>query len=228
MTKVRIRPGRCRSGVIAVAAVVALGASGFLGTATARALTAPTAGINAYGGPMCADKGTSVRVTLVVKPKAGTTVIKVVDKYMQLTRVEATANAWLLHLKSPGSAIPAHTVKVVVKTATGTQTLLVAIPAFSCGPPVVVVLAGVGGPMCAADGTAVRASIAIKPKAGTAIVGVADAYMTVTNIDSTTNAWVIHLKRNAPSVPAHVAIVTVDTSTGNQLVAVPIPAFTCH
>lgn len=84
------------------------------------------------------------------------------------------------------------------------------------------------GPMCAADGTAVRASIAIKPKDGTAIVGVADAFMTVTNIDSTTNAWVIHLKRNAPSVPAHITTVTVATSTGNQVLAVSIPAFTCR
>ena len=228
MTKVPFRSGRSRAGVGAMAAVIALGIAGVVGATTAEAATAPSARINAYGGPMCADKGASVRVDLAVRPKAGTTVIKVVDKYMALTRVEAAANAWLVHLKSPGSSIPAHTAKVVVKTSAGTQTLLVGVPAFSCGPPVVVVLAGVAGPMCAGDGTSVRASITIKPKDGTAIVGVADAYMTVTNIDSTTNAWVIHLKRNAPSVPAHYAVVTVDTSTGDQVLPVLIPAFTCH
>ena len=152
---------------------------------------------------MCADRGASVRVTLAVKPRAGTTIVKVVDKYMALTNIEPATNAWLVHLKSPGSSIPAHTVKVFVQTPAGKQTLLVGIPAFSCGPPVVVVVAGVAGPMCADDGDAVRASITIKPKAGTAIVGVVDPFMTVTNIDSTANAWVIHLKRDAPSVPAH-------------------------
>lgn len=228
MTKVQTRRGRYREGVGAMAAVVALGLGGIFGAATAQAVTGPTAQINAYGGPMCADKGASVRVTLVVKPMAGTTVVKVVDKYMKLTKLDATANAWLVHLKSPGSAIPAHTAKVVVKTSAGTQTLLVGIPAFSCGPPIIVVLVGVAGPMCAADGTAVRASIVIKPKDGTAIVGVDDAYMTVTNIDSTANAWVIHLKDDASSVPAHNAVVTVDTSTGDQVLVVPIPAFACR
>jgi len=228
MTQARIRPRRYRSGVIALGTVVALGVGGAFGTTSALAATAATARINAYGGPMCADRGAAVRVELAVKPRVGTTIVKVVDKYMDLTRIQATANAWLLHLKSPGNSIPSHTAKVFVRTAAGTQTLLVAIPAFSCGPPVVVVLAGVGGPMCAADGTAVRASITIKPKDGTAIVGVADAFMSVTNIDSTANAWVIHLKRNAPSVPAHIATVTVATSTGNQVLAVPIPAFVCR
>ena len=228
MVKVRIRPGRRRLGAIALGTVIALGAAGALGPATAGAATAPTAKINAYGGPMCADKGASVRVTLAVKPRVGTTVLKVVDPYMALTNVESAANAWLVHLKSPGSSIPAHTAKVFVQSSAGKQTLLVGIPAFSCGPPVVVVVVGVAGPMCAEDGNAVRVSIAIKPKAGTAIVGVVDPFMTVTNIDSTANAWVIHLKRNASSVPAHTATVTVDTSTGDQVLQVGIPAFTCR
>ena len=227
MAKVRIRWGRYRAGVGAIVGVIALGIAGVLAGPSAQATTTPTARINAYGGPMCADKGASVRVLIAVRPKAGTTIVKVVDSYMDLTRVEAATHAWLVHLKSPGRSIPAHTAKVVVKTDTGNHALLVAIPHFVCGPPVVL-HTGVAGPMCAAGNTAVRASIIVTPKNGTAIVGVVDAYMTVTNIDTTANAWVIHMKRNATSVPAHVAVVTVATSTGDQVLKIDIPAFTCH
>src|SRR3954468_3054019 len=101
MGKTRNRPGRWSLGGIALGTAIALGLGlgGALVGPAAAATTGATARINAYGGPMCPDGGASVRVTLAVKPRVGSTVLKVVDKHMALTNVEPAANAWLVHLK---------------------------------------------------------------------------------------------------------------------------------
>ena len=62
--------------------------------------------INKAGGPMCAAKGSAVRVDLVVKPRLGTSVVGVVDPFMTLTNVDTAPNAWLVHLKSASQLDP--------------------------------------------------------------------------------------------------------------------------
>jgi hypothetical protein len=71
-------------------------------------------------------------VRLVVKPRSETTVESVSDPLMRLTNISRAPNAWVIHLKSTGSSIPAHNATVVVGTASGPLTFVVGIPAFTC------------------------------------------------------------------------------------------------
>jgi hypothetical protein len=89
------------------------------------------------GGPMCADNRQAVRVHLVVKPRAGTSVVSVDDPVMNLTKVTKRPNAWFVHLKSTtGSSIPAHQATVVVEFEGNELEFVVDIPAFTCSPRV--------------------------------------------------------------------------------------------
>ena len=84
-----------------------------------------------------------------------------------------------------------------------------------------------GGPMCADNGKAVRVDLVVKPRSGTTVVGVVDAYMALTKIEKAPNAWLVHLKASSSSIPAHTATVTVHTDFGDLALVVDIPAYTC-
>jgi hypothetical protein len=88
--------------------------------------------VKVNGSPACADRRRAVRVRLVVKPRSETTVESVSDPLMRLTNISRAPNAWVIHLKSTGSSIPAHNATVVVGTASGPLTFVVGIPAFTC------------------------------------------------------------------------------------------------